>query len=64
MIQLNPKHRQLFAEKILDIGHLAVGALIFGQFISVEPFNWRLTIAALSILFACYSFSYFLLKGE
>ena len=62
MFQLNDKHKEIFANKILDIGALAIGALIFGQFLSETGFQWGLTTMGILILIICYFINYFLLK--
>lgn len=36
---MNERQRQVFAEKLMDVGNLAVGALLLGQFLA-EGFNW------------------------
>ena len=62
MTKLDDKQRQVFGNKVLDIGALAVGALIFGQFLSGKDFQWGLTIMGILILFFCFFVSYLLLK--
>jgi len=39
MIEFTPRHRQVFSEKVLDIGNIAAGALIFGQFVFRKTFK-------------------------
>ncbi|MGH9783109.1 MAG: hypothetical protein ACRD88_02895 [Terriglobia bacterium] len=34
-----PTRRELLAEKLLDVANIAVAALIFGQFVSGQPFH-------------------------
>jgi hypothetical protein len=36
---LNRKQRTLLADKLCDGGNLAVGALVFGQFLGQNPFS-------------------------
>lgn len=47
---MNPKQREVFAEKLMDVGNIAAGALIFGQFFSEQGFRWGLTILGLAIM--------------
>ena len=61
-MKLNEKQREVFGNKVLDIGALAVGALIFGQFLSGEEFQWGLTIMGILIFFFSFLVSYFLLN--
>jgi hypothetical protein len=42
MLLLNRAQRTLLAEKLADIGNLAAGALIFGQFLSEHSFSLSL----------------------
>lgn len=61
---LNQKQRETFAEKILDIANIAVGALIFGQFVAGTKFNYYITILAVAIFVICFVISYILLKEK
>jgi hypothetical protein len=36
---MNQRQRQAFADKLMEVGNLAVGALLLGQFLA-EEFNW------------------------
>ena len=42
MLLLNKSQRTLLAETLADIGNVAAGALIFGQFLSDYAFSLRL----------------------
>ena len=59
---MNPKQREVFAEKLMDVGNIAAGALIFGQFFSEQGFRWSLTLLGLAIMGGLYVYAYFLLK--
>ena len=61
---LNKSQRNIFGEKILDLVNIGAGALIFGQFLSEERFNWNLAILAISIFIAGFLSSYILLKNN
>jgi len=43
---MNKKSWQIFAakiaDKLMDAGNIAFGALVIGQLISGQPFNWTL----------------------
>lgn len=60
---MNKRQRQAFAEKFMDVGNLAVGALLLGQFLAKE-FNWLWTVAGFGAWMVLYSVGYFLLQGE
>jgi len=60
---MNKRQRQAFAEKLMDVGNLAVGALLLGQFLAKE-FNWLWTVAGFGAWMILYSVGYFLLRGE
>ena len=58
--------RELLAEKLMDLANIAVAAMIFGQFISGQPFQIGLGIAgvALWVLFYCTAYFYLLKEKE
>ena len=62
--ELNENHRLLYAEKLLDLGNLAVGGLVFGQFLSEKEFSKELAFIGLSLLLIIYLVVYFLIKKE
>ena len=45
MLPLTQAQRSLLADKLLDVGNLAAGALIFGQVLSERPLS--VTVAVL-----------------
>lgn len=59
---LNEKHRELYGEKLIDVANIAIGALVFGQFISEKGFSWELANIGFSVFIGCYFTSYFLIK--
>ncbi len=61
---MNPKQREVFAEKLMDVGNIAAGALIFGQFFSEQGFRWGLTLFGLAVMAGLYTYAYFLLRFE
>jgi hypothetical protein len=57
--------RELLAEKLMDVANIAVAALIFGQFVSGQPFRVDLGILAIVLWAFIYCVSYFYLcKGR
>ncbi len=39
MVGLTPEQRQMLIDKLPDAANLALGALVFGQFLGDEPFS-------------------------
>jgi hypothetical protein len=39
MLVLNQEQRELLADKLLDAANLAVGGMVFAQFVTGEPFS-------------------------
>jgi hypothetical protein len=39
MLELNSRQRSVLAEKLPDAANVAVGALVFGQFLGERPFS-------------------------
>lgn len=61
---MNPQQRNRLSEKVADLGNLAAAAMIFGQFISGKPLDFRAVLVGLGLIIGCYFVSYLLLKGE
>jgi len=57
--------KKLFAEKILDLGNIAIGALVFGYFINRNflPASMMVFVGLLFFVLA-YTLTFFLLKEE
>ena len=49
MLKLKRGQRAVLVDKAPDIANLAVGALVFGQFLGDRPFSWRLLLAGSGI---------------
>jgi hypothetical protein len=49
MLRLNQQQRLLLADKLFDIGNLAAGALVFGQFIGERAVSQRVIGLALAV---------------
>lgn len=41
MLRLSSRQRLLLAEKALDTANLAIGALVFGQFVANQVFSYK-----------------------
>jgi len=57
--------RKLFAEKILDLGNIAAGALVFGYLINRDIFPGRyLLVIGFMVFLGLYGFAYLIAKEE
>ncbi len=54
MQQLNPRQREVLAEKLADLGNIAVGSLVFGFVIRSDVFNGSSLFLGLGIAFGTY----------
>jgi len=61
VIRFNQDHRRLYADKIVDLANIAVGALVFGQILSERGFSFRLTLIGLTLFISGYLMSYLFL---
>ena len=54
------------ADKLMDAGNIAFGALVIGQLISGQPFNWTLALLGFGAWVALYLLSFFavIIGGE
>jgi len=62
VIRVNEDHRKLYADKVVDLANIAVGALVFGQILSERGFSFRLTLIGLMLFLSGYLMSYLLLR--
>ena len=60
---MNQNQRQFISDKLGTLGNIAAGALIFGQFLSKEFFNFPSFVSGFVFLFTCYLTGYIILKG-
>jgi hypothetical protein len=49
MLTLKPRQRAVLLEKVPDLANLGAGALIFGQFVSDQPFSAWLALAGFGV---------------
>jgi hypothetical protein len=64
MVEINKEQKKLYAEKILDLANIAVGALVFGQFVSDKPFSLLKAIIGIIALFLLYMISFALTERK
>lgn len=60
---LNLEKRKPFAEKFMELGNLAAGALVFGQAFANSPFDFRIGLFGVGFLLATYIFAYKAILG-
>lgn len=60
---LNQKQREVLAEKLADLGNIAIGSLVFGVVIRSEAFNYISLILGLLIAIVAYGFAIILEKN-
>ncbi|TSC78471.1 MAG: hypothetical protein G01um101433_222 [Parcubacteria group bacterium Gr01-1014_33] len=57
MMHLNDKQREVLADKLSDLGNIAVGSLVFGYVINSKSFNGFSLILGLLIAVVMYGFA-------
>ena len=60
---MNENQRKFISDKLGTLGNIAFGALIFGQFLSEEPFRFPSLLFGIVFWFTCYITGYLILKG-
>jgi len=56
MVGFTREQRQMLIDKLPDAANLALGALVFGQFLGDRPFSMTLAVLGIGtwmVLFAC-----------
>ena len=61
-IRFNEDHRRLYADKLVDLANVAIGALVFGQILSERGFSLRVTLMGLMLFMSGYLMSYLFLR--
>ena len=61
-MQFNTRQREVLAEKLADIGNIAIGSLVFGYVIKSEAFSGWSLVLGLVIAAAMYAFATMLQK--
>lgn len=49
MVDFDSKQRTLVADKLFDVASVAVGGMVFGQFLTERPFSILLAVIGLAI---------------
>ena len=57
-LKITPQFRTRFSEKLMDLGNLAVAALVLGQFVSAQTFSITLLTLGLVLMIFCYIISF------
>ena len=60
---MNQNQRKFISDKLGTLGNIAVGALIFGQFLSKELFHFPSFSFGVACWVTCYLAGYLILKG-
>ena len=61
---LNPKIRQVWADKTFELTNIGAGALLFGQFFSDNGFSFLATFLGLLLIVVGYVISFVLLRKK
>ena len=61
-IKISKKFRLLFSEKLMDLGNISAGGLVFGQFISGNNFSMLQLIFGILLLIVLYVSSFEILR--
>jgi hypothetical protein len=61
--RLTGGQRGRVAEKLMELGNIAAGALLFGQAISGFPFNFTLAVLDNLLLGLAYGWALVIMKG-
>ena len=57
MLDWNPRQRTLVADKLFDAGNVALGAMLFGQFVSQQPFSFALALVGVVLWVTFFAIS-------
>lgn len=55
MVRLTDAQRTVLTQALPAVAHVALGALVFGQFLREQPFSFWLATAGLGIWLSCVS---------
>ena len=64
MLELNPRQREVLAEKLPDVANLAAGALVFGQFLNERPLSLRVALVGVGVWLFLMALSMFVAAGR
>ena len=57
MLELRGRQRAVLVDKLPDLANVAVGAMSFGQFLSGQPFSFKLALAGIGVWFILTGFA-------
>ena len=57
-VRFSAKYRARLSEKLMELGNIAGGALVFGQFLSKERFSFATLIGGVIVVVIFYFVSY------
>ena len=60
VLRFSKEQRVLLVDKLPDLAQVAVGALVFGQFLGERPFSYMLAAAGYVVWIALMSFALYL----
>jgi len=61
---MNENQRKFISDKLGTVGNIAVGALIFGQFLSEEVFRFPLFLFGVAFWITCYLTGHLILMNS
>ena len=62
-MELNQGQQDLYSQKVMDLGNLAIGVLVFGMVVSPKGMNWWIFGAGVVIYVLAWTYSYVLTKA-
>ncbi|MDP1722086.1 MAG: hypothetical protein Q8L37_02655 [Candidatus Gottesmanbacteria bacterium] len=63
-MKAHQQYRLQFSEKLMDLGNLTAGALIFGQFLSGKEFSLSLFLVGIGLMVSCYTISFLIINRK
>ena len=63
MLRSKQRRRRLFGDKFLDLANYAATALVFSQFVGLQPMSWKVAVLGAGMWLALAMMSY-RLTGE
>jgi hypothetical protein len=64
MLRLSSRRRELLSDKFADAANVALGALVFGQFVSEQPYSTTVAVVGFSIWLALTSMAVLMTGGR
>ncbi|MCI0558949.1 MAG: hypothetical protein MN733_10670 [Nitrososphaera sp.] len=57
------EYSKLLAEKVMDLGNLALASIVFVQLLPDEPFSGRIVLLGVTSFLVCHAVSYYVMRG-